>query len=204
MFAVFFAALLFGFAFCLSPGAVLAETLRRGLNQGFRPALMVQFGSLIGDALWALIGLTGLALLLSHEAVRVPLTLACAAYLAWLGWQSLGDARRPAQPLEALPEQAGRGAFFAGAAISLSNPKNLVYWGALGSALAGIVDGVPSQAQALVFFAGFMLASVLCCFISAGLVEWLRRAAAPVWHRVSHAICGVLLFVLAGLALRGL
>lgn len=204
MFAVFFAAVLFGFAFCLSPGAVLAETLRRGLNHGFRAALLVQFGSLIGDALWALIGLTGLALLLSHETVRVPLTLACAAYLAWLGWQSLGDARRPAQVLEALPEQAGRGAFLAGAAISLSNPKNLVYWGALGSALAGIVDGVPSQAQALVFFAGFMLASVLCCFISAGLVEWLRRSAAPVWHRVSHAICGVLLFVLAGLALRGL
>ncbi|MET1079921.1 MAG: LysE family transporter [Pseudomonas sp.] len=203
MLVVFFAALLFGFVFCLSPGAVLAETLRRGLNHGFRPALLVQFGSLIGDALWALIGLTGLALLLAQEAVRLPLTLACAAYLAWLGWQSLGDALRPAQPTSTAG-QAARGAFWAGALISLSNPKNLVYWGALGSALAGIVEGVPSQAQALVFFAGFMLASLLCCFISAALVDWLRRAATPFWHRVSHGVCGVLLFVLAGLALRGL
>ena len=37
---LFFAALLFGIVFCLSPGAVLAETLRRGLKGGFRPALV--------------------------------------------------------------------------------------------------------------------------------------------------------------------
>ncbi|CAD5106426.1 LysE family translocator [Zestomonas carbonaria] len=203
MLAVFFAALSFGFVFCLSPGAVLAETLRRGLKGGFRPALLVQFGSLIGDALWALIGLTGLALLLSHDSLRVPLTLACAAYLAWLGIQSLGDAWRPAVAAEDVPEQA-RGAFLSGAALSLSNPKNLVYWGALGSALAGIVDGVPTQSQALVFFAGFMLASLLSCFLCAGLVDWLRRSASPRWHRVSHGLCGVVLMVLAGLALRGI
>ncbi|AYC31153.1 chemotaxis protein [Pseudomonas cavernae] len=201
MSAVFFAALLFGFVFCLSPGAVLAETLRRGLKGGFRPALLVQFGSLIGDALWALIGLTGLALLLAQEGLRLPLTLASATYLVWLGVQSFGDAWRPVAAQEAGAQ--ARGAFAAGAALSLSNPKNLVYWGALGSALAGIVDGVPSQAQALVFFAGFMLASLLSCFLCAGLVDWLRRHASPCWQRVSHALCGLVLLVLAGLALRG-
>lgn len=95
---VFISAFLFGVAFCLSPGAVLAETLRRGLLHGFRPALMVQVGSLAGDALWALLGLAGLTLLLAQDAVRVPLTLACAVYLAWLGWRSLGmpgGCRRP-------------------------------------------------------------------------------------------------------------
>jgi threonine/homoserine/homoserine lactone efflux protein len=65
--------------------AVFSETLRRGLTGGFRPALLVQLGSLIGDAVWALIGLTGLVLLLAQDSVRVPLTIACAAYLVWLG-----------------------------------------------------------------------------------------------------------------------
>ncbi|WP_215201023.1 LysE family transporter, partial [Escherichia coli] len=50
--------------------AVFSETLRRGLTGGFRPALLVQLGSLIGDAVWALLGLTGLALLLGYEQVR--------------------------------------------------------------------------------------------------------------------------------------
>ena len=83
MLAIFFYALVFGFVFCLSPGAVLAETLRRGLQHGFTPALLVQVGSLVGDAVWAVIGLTGIALLIQHDAVRVPLTLLCALYLAW-------------------------------------------------------------------------------------------------------------------------
>lgn len=128
MLAIFLAALLFGFAFNISPGAVFSETLRRGLTGGFRPALLVQLGSLIGDAVWALLGLTGLALLLGYEQVRMPLTLVCAAYLAWLGVQGLRDAWNPPLAAENVGEQ-GRNAFGAGAAISLSNPKNLVYWG---------------------------------------------------------------------------
>ncbi|SDI27384.1 LysE family translocator [Pseudomonas panipatensis] len=203
MLAIFFAALLFGFAFNVSPGAVFSETLRRGLTGGFRPALLVQLGSLIGDALWALIGLTGLALLLAHEQVRLPLTLACAAYLAWLGVQGLRDAWRP--PLDDIAAATSAGnAFASGAVISLSNPKNLVYWGALGSALAGIVEGVPSQSQSLVFFAGFMLSSLIWCFLCAALVDWLRRNTSLFWHRVSYAGCGLLLLGLAGVALRGI
>lgn len=122
MLAIFLAALLFGFAFNVSPGAVFSETLRRGLTGGFRPALLVQLGSLIGDAVWALLGLTGLALLLGYEQVRIPLTLACAAYLAWLGVQGLRDAWSPPLAAEDAGEQ-GRNAFGAGAAISLSNPR---------------------------------------------------------------------------------
>lgn len=193
MFAVFFAALLFGFAFCLSPGAVLAETLRRGLNHGFRPALLVQFGSLIGDALWALIGLTGLALLLSHETVRVPLTLACAAYLAWLGWQSLGDALRPTQPLDAQPQQAGRGAFFAGAAISLSNPERSGVLGRPGQCVggdrrrransgagAGVLRRLHAGVTALLFHqrgAGGVAAAGGSACVAPGQPRGVRRAA---------------------------
>ena len=203
MLAIFLAAMLFGLAFCASPGAVFSETLRRGLTGGFRPALLVQLGSLIGDAVWALIGLTGLVLLLAQDGVRVPLTIACAAYLVWLGIQGLRDAWQPPTQEEGSAQQ-GRNAFGAGALLSLSNPKNIVFWGALGSALAGIVEGTPSQAQMAVFFAGFMLASLLWCFICAALVDWLRRHTSLLWQRISYAGCGALLLMLAGLTLRGL
>ena len=204
MLAIFLSALVFGLAFCASPGAVFSETLRRGLGGGFRPALLVQLGSLIGDALWALIGLSSLALLLTQDSVRLPLTLASAAYLAWLGTQSLRDSLRAPLADDPAVAQQGRAAFGAGALLSLSNPKNLVFWGALGGALAGIVDGTPSEAQLAVFFAGFMLASLLWCFICAALVDWLRRHTSLLWQRLSYAGCGVLLLVLAGLTLRGL
>lgn len=203
MLTIFFYALVFGFVFCLSPGAVLAETLRRGLLHGFTPALLVQVGSLVGDAVWAVIGLTGIALLIQHDAVRVPLTVVCALYLAWLGVRSLLDAWH-------LPEadsgvaRSGKNALAVGAAISLANPKNIVYWGALGSALSGIVGATPSHGQTLMFFAGFMLASVLSCFLIAALVNLLRQNASPLWQRISYGACGVVLIYLAILAAQGI
>ncbi|WLH71198.1 LysE family transporter [Pseudomonas fluorescens] len=203
MLTIFFYALVFGFVFCLSPGAVLAETLRRGLLHGFIPALLVQIGSLVGDAVWAVIGLTGIALLVQHDAVRVPLTIVCALYLAWLGVRSLIDAWHLPAPSHA-PASSGRNALAVGAAISLANPKNIIYWGALGSALSGIVGTTPSHGQTLMFFAGFMLASVLSCFLIAALVNLLRQNASPFWQRVSYGACGLVLIYLAALAAHGL
>ncbi|KTB54796.1 chemotaxis protein [Pseudomonas azotoformans] len=203
MLTIFFYALIFGFVFCLSPGAVLAETLRRGLLHGFTPALLVQFGSLVGDAVWAVIGLTGIALLIQHDAVRVPLTVVCALYLAWLGVRSLVDAWHLPQP-DSAPASTRQNALAVGAAISLANPKNIVYWGALGSALSGIVGTTPSHGQTLMFFAGFMLASILSCFLIAALVNLLRQNASPTWQRISYAACGLVLIYLALLAWQGL
>ncbi|BDB19701.1 chemotactic transduction protein ChpE [Pseudomonas sp. CYM-20-01] len=203
MLTIFFYALIFGFVFCLSPGAVLAETLRRGLLHGFTPALLVQFGSLVGDAVWAVIGLTGIALLIQHDAVRVPLTVVCALYLAWLGVRSLVDAWHLPQP-DSAPASTRQNALAVGAAISLANPKNIVYWGALGSALSGIVGTTPSHGQTLMFFAGFMLASILSCFLIAALVNLLRQNASPIWQRISYAACGLVLIYLALLAWQGL
>jgi len=203
MLTIFFYALVFGFVFCLSPGAVLAETLRRGLQHGFRPALLVQVGSLVGDAVWAVIGLTGLALLIQHDAVRIPLTVVCALYLAWLGLRSLIDAWHLPES-ESAPASSQQNALAVGAAISLANPKNIVYWGALGSALSGIVGATPSHGQTLMFFAGFMLASVLSCFLTAALVNLLRQNASPLWQRVSYGGCGAVLIYLAVLAAQGI
>ncbi|EZP67538.1 LysE family transporter [Pseudomonas sp. RIT357] len=203
MLTIFFYALVFGFVFCLSPGAVLAETLRRGLLHGFTPALMVQIGSLVGDAVWAVIGLTGIALLIQHDAVRVPLTIVCALYLGWLGVRSLIDAWQLPEAGSA-PASSGQNALAVGAAISLANPKNIVYWGALGSALSGIVGATPSHGQTLMFFAGFMLASVLSCFLIAALVNLLRKNASPLWQRISYGACGLVLIYLAILAAHGI
>lgn len=47
MLSFFFAVLLLGFVFNASPGAVFSGTLRRGLRDGYRPALLVQ---IVGDA----------------------------------------------------------------------------------------------------------------------------------------------------------
>lgn len=203
MLSFFLAAVLLGFVFNAAPGAVFSETLRRGLRDGYRPALLVQIGSLVGDATWAALGLTGLALLLGSAEVRYPLSLASALYLAWLGVQALRDAHRPPAPTAEAQGAAG-GAFAAGAALSLTNPQNLVYWAAMGGAMATVGVAQPTPTHLGVFFAGFMLSSLLWCFICAGLVDWFRRAASLLWHRLTYLACGLALLGLSGMTLGDL
>ena len=81
-------AFLLGFIFNATPGAVFAETIRHGMTGGYRAALSVQFGSLVGDAAWAALGLAGIGLLLQEDALKIPVGVAGAGYLAWLAWDS--------------------------------------------------------------------------------------------------------------------
>src|SRR5688572_23098866 len=88
MLTVFVAAFGLGLLFNAAPGPLFAETIRRGISGGFRPALAVQMGSLAGDALWAMFGLAGVGLLLQVDALRAPVGLAGVAYLLWLAWDA--------------------------------------------------------------------------------------------------------------------
>ena len=85
---ILFAAFLLGLVFNATPGAVFAETVRRGASGGFKAALAVQIGSLVGDATWAVLGLMGVGLLLQVDALKWPVGLVGAAYLIWLSWDS--------------------------------------------------------------------------------------------------------------------
>ena len=91
-----------------------------------------------------------------------------------------------------------------GAVISLTNPHNVVYWAALGSAMGavGIVD--PRFVHYLVFFTAFMTSSVLWCFFCAAIVEQVFGRANARWSKISYRLCAVALFILALAPLRGL
>ena len=128
-------AFLLGFIFNATPGAVFAETIRHGMTGGYRAALSVQFGSLVGDAAWAALGLAGIGLLLQEDALKIPVGVAGACYLAWLAWDSWQASR---SQVEITVPDRGTGAMRSGVVLSLSNPQNVAYWAALGSAFGAL------------------------------------------------------------------
>jgi threonine/homoserine/homoserine lactone efflux protein len=179
--ALFASAFLLGLLFNAAPGAVFAESLRRGIRGGFRPAFAVQMGSLLGDFVWAVLGLLGAAALFTLPNVELPLAIAGAALLFWLALMSLRDALSPVPAFDLAGGRAGP-ALAAGAALSLSNPMNITYWSALGGTVTALGVAEPGWTAFTVFLAGFMLSSVLWCFICAGLVAASRRYIGPkVW-----------------------
>ena len=185
MIELFVSAFALGFLFNAAPGAIFAESLRRGMVGGFAQAFAVQVGSLIGDLIWAVLGLLGAAAIFTLPLVAQPMAVLGAALLGWMAWQSLRDAIRPMPCLMSSGVQSRKSAFAAGAGLSLSNPMNIPYWAAF-----------------FVFIAGFMASSFLWCFVCAAGIGWTRHYVSPVIWRVLNLTCagGLLFFALLTLS----
>lgn len=204
MLSVFAAAFGLGLVFNAAPGPVFAATLRHGVRGGFRPALAVQLGSLVGDALWAVLGLAGVGLLATLESLRLPIGIAGALYLLWLA-RDAWVASRLEFTLEGVDESESRDAAIkSGMLLSLTNPQNIGYWAALGSALGAVGVHEPRSADYAVFFAGFMLSSVVWAIVFAALVDWALGRAGSRWARVTYRMCAILFLALALTSLREL
>lgn len=202
MLELFLSAFLLGLLFNAAPGAIFAESLRRGMRGGFGPAFEVQLGSLVGDFTWAVLGLAGAAALFTIPWVEKPLAMAGAALLLWVAWQSLKDAMGPMPVFEAAPAPSGqRSAFGVGAAMSLSNPFNITYWAGLGGTITALGVADPGWTAFSLFLGGFMASSLLWCFICAGFIGWTRRFVGPVAWVAINLTCAAGLAAFGGIIL---
>jgi chemosensory pili system protein ChpE len=203
MLTLFISAFFLGLVFNAAPGAVFAETVRQGVRGGFRPALAVQIGSLVGDALWAVLGLLGIGLLLQLDWLRWPVGVAGAAYLLWLAWDSWRAASREFSIADSGEVQQKR-ALRAGVTLSVTNPQNVAYWAAIGSAMGAVGVHEPGMVDYGVFFAGFMTSSVLWCFFCAAVVDRVFKRAGMRWARVTYKLCALAFLALALGSMRDL
>jgi chemosensory pili system protein ChpE len=207
MLFIFVAAFGLGLIFNAAPGPVFAETIRRGLRGGFRPALAVQIGSLAGDALWGALGLAGAGILLLIEGLRLPVGIAGALYLCWLAWESWRQADRAISIQGLSTGAATTRALRSGMLLSLTNPQNIAYWAALGSALGAIGVSKPTTADYVTFFVGFMTASLVWSFLCAALVHYIFGRFGPRWVRITYRAIAITFLALAlsslGALIRG-
>lgn len=194
--SILIAAFLLGLVFNAAPGAIFAETVRRGATGGFRPALAVQVGSLVGDATWAVLGLLGVGLLLQVDILRWPVGLAGAAYLLWLSWGSW-KAAAVAFSVQQDDGKQTRSALRSGVVLSLTNPQNLAYWSALGSALGALGVADPGVSDYVMFFTGFMIASISWAVFCAAAIDRLFKKAGQKWVALTYRLCALMFLLLA-------
>ena len=191
MIDLFLAALALGFLFNAAPGAIFAESLRRGIKGGFWPAFRVQIGSLIGDFVWAVLGLGGAAALFSLPFVEMPLAFFGAGLLAYLAYGSFKDAASPLPEFSPINAKQSSGDYAVGAGLSLSNPINITYWAGLGGTITALgIDDVTGRAF-LVFLGGFMTSSVLWCVICAGFIGMTRHMVSQRAWVAINVLCGL-------------
>jgi chemosensory pili system protein ChpE len=191
-----------GLIFNAAPGPVFAATVRHGVGGGFRPALAVQLGSLAGDAVWAVLGLAGVGFLVRLDWLRAPIAYGGIVYLLWLAYEAWeASAQQFSVDLGATRRSD---ALRAGVLLSLTNPQNVAYWAAMGSALGAVGVRQPRTVDFVAFFGGFMLSSVVWAFVFAALVDRLLGGAGVRWARLTYRACAIAFLALALSALRDL
>lgn len=121
-----------------SPGPSIAALVSRVLTRGWRDVLPFAVAMWIGEAIWLTMAVYGLAALAEtlHWAFVILkyLGVAYLLYLAWKMWFAPVDVKGDGSVLE--PKSATR-MFLAGLAVTLGNPKIMVFYLAL---LPTIID----------------------------------------------------------------
>lgn len=192
---LFLVACVMGLAFCGPPGAVFAMAARRGIANGFAAALMIEIGSLVGDAVWAVIGLSSFGILLQVAPIQGAIAAAGGLLLGWLGVRALLDAWHDREPPVAPPSV--RGDFATGAFLSLTNPQAIAYWIAFGGSIEAIIGGRADFGQLAIFFTGFMVGCLVYCFLAAAVISGARSLLTNGFYRAVNAVCGVALLSFA-------
>jgi threonine/homoserine/homoserine lactone efflux protein len=193
----------------LTPGPAVLYAVATGARSGKRAALAGVAGMNTAMLVW----FTGAALGLGAVVAAFPgvfrwLTVAGAFYVAWLGLQSLAQARaaapthdRPDGAPAPAPALHPRGSAFGGGfAVQIANPKVLLFFTAI---LPPFLDPARPLAPQLVLFAlGTIALDVF--FMSAyglGGAALSERMSRPRFQRGFSAFVGLLLLTVAVLVL---
>ena len=186
----------------MTPGPDTAITIRNTLTGGRAGGVATALGVATGQAIWALATSAGIvALLVASEPLFLAVKYAGAAYLVWLGLQSLRAAFRPATGQSAIatarPLTPGS-AFSQGLVSDLSNPKMAAFFTSL------LPQFVPPNTAS---FAGLILLGLLFSLLTLFWLVFYTLAIARVGNvlrrlAIRRALEGITGAALIGLGLK--
>ncbi|MGH8442925.1 MAG: LysE family translocator [Nevskiaceae bacterium] len=174
-----------GLVLNFTPGPDLLYITARSLGQGWRAGAASAFGIAAGCLVHAAAAALGISVLLSASPVAYDvLRLAGAAYLIWLGGQTLRQRTVPVD-VAALPPDSLRKVFWQGFVTNVLNPKVALFFLAFLPQFADPARGafaLQVLALGLIFIANGLWVCLLVARSAAAMAEWARqRAGALGW-----------------------
>lgn len=127
-----------------APGPSIAALVSRVITRGWRDVAPFVAAMWLGEVVWLTLAMAGLsALAETFNAAFVALKFGGVAYLLWLAWKMWTDPVASEQ--EWLPDRrSGWSMFAAGMALTLGNPKIIVFYVALLPTLIDLSDATVS------------------------------------------------------------
>jgi threonine/homoserine/homoserine lactone efflux protein len=112
-----------------SPGPGVFATVARALASGFRPAMVVISGIVLGDIIFLLFAAFGLSMVARILGNMFFIVKICgSAYLIWLGIKIWFKNPEPLSAAQDTDTRTHLGNFVSGLVITLSNPKVILFY----------------------------------------------------------------------------
>lgn len=145
-------------------GPINIEIILRSIRSGFRSGWYLGLGALSADTVYAAVVVSGLTPLADRPGVRIPLFVAGAVMLGYVGWGSVRKALRGdvMDARSGVSSSAGR-SYVTGFLMAAFNPMGIVYWLSVG---AGLVADAVSRV-------GAVGAPILVVGVFLGILCWV-------------------------------
>ncbi|MEI8698071.1 MULTISPECIES: LysE family translocator [unclassified Mesorhizobium] len=149
------------------PGPGLTALIARALGSGFRSALAMSFGLMLGDLTYLTAVVLGLSLVAQTFGMAfLVIKWLGVAYLAFLGWRFWTSGITP----ETVEAKKGRGglvsSFIAGLAVTLGNPKTMIFYLAITPTIVDLKTITLADYGILVALTLFVLLVVLVPYLA--------------------------------------
>ncbi len=156
------------FILAVSPGPGMLAVAARAMGSGFRSSLAIIAGIVLGDLIFLLLAISGLAMLAEVLGGFFTIVRILGGfYLVWLGVKLWRSASFQNERASGLKSSRTLGNFTSGLTIALSNPKVIIFYGCFLPNFLDLHSLTWAEVAATAFIVAFIVATVLAGYAMA-------------------------------------
>lgn len=165
MLALYISGVLIGMSLVLDIGTGNLGLIRTGITKGFFPAFIFSLGCAVGDMIYAVLSVLGIAFLLQSSLIfQIILWIGGTIMLCYFTYQAFKDFLSPKSlNLEGsgIEKKSIWAYFFTGIWLVVSAPTALVWFATVGGSVVGSTIGNAVGQSLTPFFLGFITVSIV-------------------------------------------
>lgn len=194
MFTYFLQGIIPGLILSVAIGPVFFMLITTSLNNGFRKAMVLEAGIIIGDAFCILLAVLGLQAILSKEEYRQGLTITGGIILILFGffsWKKAGQA--VIEGKESVGLVSNFKLFWKGFFFNISNPSVVFFWmAAVGIAINEFKN---DKTKVIPYFAATLLTVFMIDVLKAFMAFRVKKFLSPENLTKMNRIAGLAIFI---------
>jgi len=187
--------ILLGLTLAAPIGPVNLEIIRRGLQSGFRQALLTGVGAMSADATYLTLIFFGMISFLNIALIKITLGLAGSLILIYLGFLSVKEFFREAAAVESNSGRLFKSSFITGYVLAISSPMTIVWWTGVFGALLTAQTGRQTSFSAFWSCLSILLGCFLWVVFLATALHWGKRIINDKMVKMISLIAGLFLIV---------